>query len=81
MEIKFITYNNIILKSKKRKFENVNKENKFCGRQVTIYNYLLVYLYLQITTDKLSVYFSICDHTVKWAIWNKRDEKIRRIII
>jgi len=57
MEIKFITYNNIILKSKKRKFENVNRENKFCGRQVTIYNYLLVYLYLQITTDKLSVYF------------------------
>lgn len=30
-----------------------------------IYNYLLVYVYLQITTDKLSVYFSICDHTIK----------------
>lgn len=66
MEIKFITYNNIILKSKKKEnLKNVNRENKFCGRQVTIYNYLLVYLYLQITTDKLSVYFSICDHTVK----------------
>ena len=75
MEIKFITYNNIILKWKKENLKSVNRENKFCGRQVTIYNYLLVYLYLQITTDKLSVYFSICDHTVKWAILNKRDEK------